>query len=47
MMAAVTAGWFITKARATWTRVMSRSSASLARPSAATSLAWLAGSERS
>ena len=47
MIAAVTAGWLITNASAIWISVMPASSASLPSASAASSLRWLAGSERS
>jgi len=47
MIAAVTAGWRITNASARWMSEMPDSSASRARASAASSLAWLTGSERS
>ena len=47
MIAAVTAGWLRTKARAMWISEIPASSASCARASAASSFRWLAGSERS
>jgi hypothetical protein len=47
MIAAVTAGWLITNAIAISISDMPASSASWARASAASSLRWLAGSERS
>jgi hypothetical protein len=47
MIAAVMAGWLSTKAIACWMRVIPAASASWASCSTASSLRWLAGSDRS